>query len=163
MITHRIITALGKTWHPEHFACKDCQQPIEESTFNIQDGQQVCSKCFEKNYSGTCEGCKQPILERTIKALGKTWHENCFRCDGPCRQSLVGSSFYEQEGKAYCKNDFEELFAARCAGCTKPIIDSAIVALGGKWHRCCFKCNVSEIYFPLLPPLNKNWSKFFDL
>ena len=62
-ITHRIITALGKTWHPEHFACKDCQVPIEEATFNIQDGEPVCSKCFMKNYSGTCHACKKPILE----------------------------------------------------------------------------------------------------
>uniref|UniRef100_A0A1B0A9X3 LIM zinc-binding domain-containing protein n=1 Tax=Glossina pallidipes TaxID=7398 RepID=A0A1B0A9X3_GLOPL len=140
VITHRIITALGKTWHPEHFACKDCQQPIEEATFNIHEGEPVCSKCFLKNYSGKCHGCKQPILERTIKALGQTWHEQCFCCDGPCRKPLVGSSFYEREGKAYCKNDFEQLFAARCAGCTKPITENAIVALDAKWHRECFKC-----------------------
>ncbi|XP_046802227.1 serine protease SP24D isoform X2 [Lucilia cuprina] len=139
VITHRIITALGKTWHPEHFACKDCQFPIEEATFNIQDGEPVCSKCFLNNYSGTCHGCKNPILERTIKALGLTWHEDCFCCGGPCNKPLVGTSFYEREGKAYCKNDFEALFAARCAGCFKPITENAIVALDAKWHRDCFK------------------------
>lgn len=63
VIQQRIITALGKTWHPEHFACKDCQKPITEATFNIQNGEPVCSDCFVRNYSGTCFGCKQPILE----------------------------------------------------------------------------------------------------
>ena len=55
----------------------------------------------------------------------------------------MGSSFYERDGKAYCKTDFEELFAARCAGCMKPITENAIVALNAKWHRHCFKCKVS--------------------
>ncbi|KAM7348072.1 paxillin isoform 1-T5 [Cochliomyia hominivorax] len=140
VINHRIITALGKTWHPEHFVCKDCQEPIQEATFNIQNAEAICSMCFATNYSGTCYACKKPILERTIKALGLTWHEQCFCCGGPCKKPLVGSSFYERDGKAYCKTDFEILFAARCTGCAKPITENAIIALNSKWHRDCFKC-----------------------
>jgi len=139
-ISQRIITALGKTWHPEHFACKDCKNPIEEATFNIHEGDPVCSKCFVSFHSEVCHGCKQPILERTIKAMGRTWHENCFVCGGNCQKPLVGSSFYEKDGRAYCKVDFEEMFASRCAGCTRPITENAIVALDNKWHRGCFKC-----------------------
>lgn len=73
VIQQRIITALGKTWHPEHFACKDCLLPITEATFNIQAGEPVCSDCFVKLYSGTCHGCKQPILEvRPILTLSSS-------------------------------------------------------------------------------------------
>eukprot|EP00099_Drosophila_melanogaster_P001426 NP_001097003.1 uncharacterized protein Dmel_CG34325, isoform A [Drosophila melanogaster] len=140
VIQLRIITALGKTWHPEHFVCKDCQCPITEASFNINDGQPVCSACFVSNYSGICHGCKRPILERTIKAMGETWHEECFLCRGPCMQQLAGSSFYEHDGLPYCRTDFEHMFAARCGNCKAPITENAIVALDAKWHRECFKC-----------------------
>lgn len=140
VIAQRVITAMGKTWHPEHFACKDCKHPIDETIFNIQEGEPVCSACFIKNYTGTCQACKKPILDRTIKALGAAWHENCFCCEGPCSKPLAGTTYYERDGKAYCKTDFEELFAAKCAGCSKPIIENAILALDSKWHQNCFKC-----------------------
>lgn len=139
-ISQRIITAMGKTWHPEHFVCKDCNLPIEETTFNSQNGEPVCSQCFVKNYSGTCYACKQAITDRTLKALGHTWHEEHFLCSGPCKLPLYGASFYEHEGNAYCKTDFENLFAAKCSGCAKPITENAIVALNSKWHRECFRC-----------------------
>lgn len=140
VITSRIITALGQTWHPEHFACKDCQKPISESTFHIQQDEPICSQCYVENHSCLCSGCKKPILDRTIKALGQPWHEDCFVCGGPCKKPLVGTTFFERNGKAYCKTDYEELYASRCAGCAKPITENAILALNEKWHRDCFKC-----------------------
>ncbi|XP_055844772.1 transforming growth factor beta-1-induced transcript 1 protein [Episyrphus balteatus] len=143
-ISQRIVTALGKSWHPEHFACRECGKPIAESTFNIHEDEPVCSDCFVQKYSGTCFACKRPITEKTIKALGNTWHEDCFICNGPCNGSLVGTSFYERDGKAYCKSDYEQLFAAKCAGCSKSITDNAIIALNVKWHKDCFKCKKCE-------------------
>lgn len=145
IITKRMITALGKTWHPEHFLCRHCETQIEDATFNIQDGEPVCSKCFVERYTQTCAGCKKPILERTICALGENWHEKCFCCDGACRKPLANQPFYERQGKVYCKQDYEDLFAARCAKCEKPITsDSAVVAMNAKWHRECFRCNRCE-------------------
>lgn len=82
-------------------------------------------------------------LQRTIKAMDQSWHEECFVCGGPCKKPLVGTSFYERDGRPYCRIDFEQLFAARCAGCSHPITENAIVALNAKWHRDCFKCKVS--------------------
>lgn len=83
------------------------------------------------------------LLQRTIKAMEQSWHEECFVCGGPCKKPLVGTSFYERDGRPYCRVDFEQLFAARCAGCSQPITENAIVALNAKWHRDCFKCKVS--------------------
>lgn len=55
---------------------------------------------------------------------------------------MSGESFFERDGKPYCKEDFENIFAAKCKGCEKPISDKAIVALEAKWHKDCFKCKV---------------------
>lgn len=74
--------------------------------------------------------------------MEQSWHEECFVCNGPCKKPLAGSSFYERDGHAYCRADFEQIFAARCAGCSQPITENAIVALNAKWHRECFKCKV---------------------
>ncbi|KRJ98815.1 transforming growth factor beta-1-induced transcript 1 protein isoform X3 [Drosophila yakuba] len=143
-ITKRMITALGKTWHPEHFLCRHCDEQIVDATFNIQSGEPVCNKCFVERYTYTCAGCKKPILERTICAMGESWHEACFCCGGACKKPLANQSFYERDGKAYCKQDYEDLFAARCAKCEKPITDSAVIAMNVKWHRDCFRCNKCE-------------------
>lgn len=56
---------------------------------------------------------------------------------------MSGESFFERDGKPYCREDFENIFAAKCKGCEKPISDKAIVALEAKWHKDCFKCKVS--------------------
>ncbi|EDW03819.1 transforming growth factor beta-1-induced transcript 1 protein [Drosophila grimshawi] len=144
MITKRVVCALGKRWHPEHFLCRDCDKQIKDDIFNIQEGEPVCSECFLERYTSTCAACKEPILDRTIRAMGTNWHENCFVCDGACKQPLKDCAFFERDGKAYCKQDYEDMFAVRCAKCEKPITENAIVAMNAKWHSDCFCCNRCE-------------------
>lgn len=61
VISQRIVTALDKQWHPEHFACRECHTPITESTFNQKDGEPVCTQCYALKYLDVCFSCKQPI------------------------------------------------------------------------------------------------------
>lgn len=82
--------------------------------------------------------------QKIIKALGQSWHEYHFTCGGPCAKPMSGQSFFERDGKPYCKEDFEQIFAAKCAGCARPISDKAIIALDAKWHKDCFKCKVRD-------------------
>lgn len=56
------LTALGKSWHPEHFTCLVCEKPISAVTFNERDGSPVCSECYAKKYSETCNQCHKPIV-----------------------------------------------------------------------------------------------------
>ncbi|KAG4065483.1 hypothetical protein HA402_009044 [Bradysia odoriphaga] len=143
-VTGRIITALNKSWHPDHFVCLKCDKPISGSTFNERDGSPICSDCFLQYFSEICASCKKPIKGKIIKALGQTWHEDHFVCGGPCMKPMSGESFFERDGKPYCREDFENIFAAKCKGCEKPISDKAIVALEAKWHKDCFKCKACQ-------------------
>lgn len=59
---------------------------------------------------------------------------------------MANTPFFEREGKPYCKNDFEKLFAAKCEGCSKPIIDNTVIALNAKWHKDCFRCRVTNCF-----------------
>lgn len=90
------------------------------------------------------------FLQKTIKALGRSWHEEHFVCGGSCQKPLSGASFYEKDGSAFCKEDYDFMFAAKCIHCFKPITDKAIIALNGKWHKDCFRCKVSLLNFKIL-------------
>lgn len=75
--------------------------------------------------------------------MGKTWHEDHFVCNGPCKKPMAAVPFFEKDGKPYCKPDFEKLFASKCEKCKQPITDKTIIALNANWHKDCFSCKVT--------------------
>ena len=77
-------------------------------------------------------------------AFGKEWHEEHFVC-ADCGRMLAGRNFFEKNGAPYCQDDYNNKFAPKCYRCQKPIIDTAIMALGKTWHQDCFKCSVSYL------------------
>ncbi|GLV32984.1 uncharacterized protein CBL_08953 [Carabus blaptoides fortunei] len=138
-IQGKILTALGNSYHPEHFVCGKCKQPITGSRFQEHDGQPYCEHDYAELFSKRCHACKKPIREKVITALGHEWHEEHFVC-ALCKKRLAGQSFYERNGQPYCKQDFLSQFADRCTQCGQPIQERAVLALDGKWHQDCFKC-----------------------
>jgi len=89
--------------------------------------------------SNVCNGCGQPIQGQGLQALDKKWHSACFVCTC-CKKSLSGS-FLHTEGKPYCVEDFNKLFAKACGGCAKQIQGPFIRALNREWHPTgCFIC-----------------------
>jgi len=48
----------------------------------------------------------------------------------------------EKDGKAYCEEDYFNMFAPKCGGCEKPIMADCISGLGRQWHPTCFVCMV---------------------
>ncbi|XP_077299025.1 transforming growth factor beta-1-induced transcript 1 protein-like [Arctopsyche grandis] len=138
-IEGRVVTALDKKWHPEHFTCADCKKPIENSTFHQKDGKIYCETDFLNNHTDKCNDCGKPIKDRIIKAMGVCWHEEHFVCK-KCKKPFGDLPFTPHEGKPYCKKCHTELFAPKCGGCKKPIENNTIIALNNNWHRDCFKC-----------------------
>ncbi|ODM91210.1 Transforming growth factor beta-1-induced transcript 1 protein [Orchesella cincta] len=57
-----------------------------------------------------------------------------------CGKRLHENEFYEKDGKAYCVDDFLNLFAPKCKKCRTPITDDyCLVALDADWHVDCFR------------------------
>jgi len=54
--------ALGTTWHPEHFVCTACGQPIRESSFNVQDGMPYHAACYRDQVAPHCAYCGKPLI-----------------------------------------------------------------------------------------------------
>jgi len=59
----QVVTALGKTWHPEHFTCAHCRQELGSKSFYEREGQPYCEDDYHKLYSPRCAYCNGPILD----------------------------------------------------------------------------------------------------
>lgn len=84
-------------------------------------------------------------LQKCVTALDKTWHTEHFFC-AQCGQQFGEDGFHERDGKPYCRNDYFDMFAPKCAGCNRAIMENYISALNSQWHAECFVCRVSHFF-----------------
>nr|CAD7588375.1 unnamed protein product [Timema genevievae] len=138
-IVGQVITALGKTWHPEHFTCNHCNQELGTRNFFERDGHPYCEPDYHNLFSPRCAYCNGPILDKCVTALEKTWHTEHFFC-AQCGKQFGEDGFHERDGKPYCRDDYFDMFAPKCGGCNRPIMENYISALNSQWHADCFVC-----------------------
>lgn len=146
-IVGQVVTAMGKTWHPEHFVCTHCQEEIGSRNFFERDGQPYCENDYHNLFSPRCHYCNGPVLDRVVTALDKTWHPEHFFC-AQCGDFFGPEGFHEKDGKAFCRKDYFDMFAPKCGGCTRAILENYISALNSLWHPECFVCR--ECYTPFI-------------
>ncbi|XP_078035803.1 paxillin isoform X6 [Augochlora pura] len=138
-IVGQVITALGKTWHPEHFTCTHCNQELGTRNFFEREGQPYCESDYHNLFSPRCAYCNGPILDKCVTALEKTWHTEHFFC-AQCGKQFGEEGFHERDGKPYCREDYFDMFAPKCGGCNRAIMENYISALNSQWHPDCFVC-----------------------
>ncbi|XP_078083012.1 paxillin a isoform X2 [Mustelus asterias] len=146
-IAGQVVTAMGRTWHPEHFVCIHCQEEIGSRNFFERDGQPYCEKDYHNLFSPRCYYCNGPILDKVVTALDKTWHPEHFFC-AQCGAFFGPDGFHEKDGKAYCRKDYFDMFAPKCGGCARAILENYISALNSLWHPECFVCR--ECFTPFI-------------
>jgi paxillin len=127
-IVGQVITALGHTWHPEHFTCSHCNQELGTRNFFERDGKPFCEQDYHHLFSPRCGYCQGPILDKCISALDKTWHPEHFIC-ADCGKQFGDDGFHEKDDAAYCKDCYFEQFAPKCGGCTNAITENYISSL----------------------------------
>ncbi|KAK8748828.1 hypothetical protein OTU49_016016 [Cherax quadricarinatus] len=152
-IVGQVITALGRTWHPEHFTCSHCNQELGTRNFFERDGKPYCEPDYHNLFSPRCSYCNGPILDKCVTALDKTWHPDHFFCT-QCGNTFGDDGFHEKDGKPYCRDDYFNMFAPKCGGCNSPIMENYISALNAQWHPECFVCRDCRQPF--------NGGSFFD-
>ncbi|XP_060641389.2 paxillin isoform X2 [Anolis sagrei] len=146
-IAGQVVTAMGKTWHPEHFVCTHCQEEIGSRNFFERDSQPYCEKDYHNLFSPRCYYCNGPILDKVVTALDRTWHPEHFFC-AQCGAFFGPEGFHEKDGKAYCRKDYFDMFAPKCGGCARAILENYISALNTLWHPECFVCR--ECFTPFI-------------
>ncbi|XP_041350215.1 paxillin-like isoform X2 [Gigantopelta aegis] len=138
-VVGQVITALGRIFHIEHFTCTHCNETLGTCNFYEREGKAYCERDYHELFAPRCAYCKGPIIDKCVTALDRTWHPEHFFC-AKCGRAFGEEGFHEREGKAYCRDDYYEIFAPKCGGCGNPIMDNYITALNRHWHPECFVC-----------------------
>lgn len=55
------LSALGATWHPEHFVCAACGRPIAEASFQVNEGRPYHVACYSERIAPRCAFCGDPL------------------------------------------------------------------------------------------------------
>jgi len=85
------------------------------------------------------------FFQKCVTALEKTWHTEHFFC-AQCGKQFGEEGFHERDGKPYCREDYFDMFAPKCGGCNRAIMENYISALNSQWHPDCFVCRVGIIF-----------------
>jgi hypothetical protein len=56
------VQALGAAWHPEHFVCTGCGQPIGKAKFQVYQGAPYHVECYQERFSPRCVYCGKPLI-----------------------------------------------------------------------------------------------------
>jgi hypothetical protein len=142
------IQAFGKYFHPDHFACVKCKKKLAHSDgFYEHSGQAYCSYDYHKIFGRICYECNDVISTRCISALGKMWHDDCFKCK-QCSVPLQNQQLFEYEGLPYCSRDYHLIKGDICGVCNDPILKGRfIIAMQQKFHPEHFSCHLCHLDF----------------
>eukprot|EP01117_Protostelium_nocturnum_P002167 TRINITY_DN12804_c0_g1_i1.p1 TRINITY_DN12804_c0_g1~~TRINITY_DN12804_c0_g1_i1.p1 ORF type:complete len:454 (-),score=122.65 TRINITY_DN12804_c0_g1_i1:68-1429(-) len=152
MIIGQCISALGKTFHPEHFVCHHCNKPFPGGAFVEHEGFPYCELDYNQIHCPRCANCTLPIIDRCISAGEKKYHPNHFNCTG-CGKNLVGQVYKEDEGDVYCAackaNRSQRIAPATevCAKCKKLILGEWVELKGQRMHAEHFRCEECRCEF----------------
>nr|XP_031541674.1 actin-binding LIM protein 2 isoform X18 [Vicugna pacos] len=149
-IEGEVVSALGRTYHPDCFVCATCRLPFppgDRVTFNGKEC--VCQKCSLPKSAGSsvhlsqglwsCGGCGAEIKNgQSLVALDKHWHLGCFKCK-TCGKQL-NAEYISKDGLPYCEADYHTKFGIRCDGCEKYITGHVLEAGEKHYHPLCALC-----------------------
>uniref|UniRef100_A0A8C6N2M2 Actin-binding LIM protein 2 n=1 Tax=Mus spicilegus TaxID=10103 RepID=A0A8C6N2M2_MUSSI len=149
-IEGEVVSALGKTYHPDCFVCAVCRLPFppgDRVTFNGKEC--MCQKCSPPTLLGnsahvaqglrSCGGCGLEIKNgQALVALDKHWHLGCFKCK-TCGK-LLNAEYISKDGLPYCEADYHSKFGIRCDGCEKYITGRVLEAGEKHYHPSCALC-----------------------
>ncbi len=62
-ILAKVVNALGRQWHPEHFTCAVCEMELGQVTYYETNGRPYCEKDYHELFAPRCAYCNGPILE----------------------------------------------------------------------------------------------------
>lgn len=104
------INSNGTIFHADCFKCHSCKKKLGTGGCKLIDGHPHCEDCAKKLTKRTiqnpCDKCGEELSGSCVKALGKTFHTDCFKCC-VCKSNL-------QAGFKYDKIDSDLWFCSDC-------------------------------------------------
>lgn len=99
----------------------------------------------------TCKKCGEPLTGQFVRALGGTFHLDCFKC-ADCGQ-IVASKFFPVDADdgsgqfPLCETDYFRRLDLLCFDCGGALRGSYITALDRKYHIEHFTCSICPTVF----------------
>ncbi|XP_022178378.1 protein prickle-like isoform X2 [Myzus persicae] len=148
----------GAAWHPACFTCRVCKEILVDLIYFYKDDHVYCGRHHAETLKPRCSACDEIILaDECTEAEGRAWHMKHFACL-ECDKQLGGQRYIMRDGRPYCLQCFDGLFAEYCDSCGDPIsVDHGQMSHEGQhWHAteqcfCCHTCRSSLLGRPFLP------------
>lgn len=108
-IEDRVVTALGKHWHVEHFVCAFCERPFLGTRHYERKGLAYCETHYHQLFGNLDFITNEVIDDVCVMALNKTYKpENfrCWHCEAPMSDR---DKFFDVDGMPLCKRSYELL------------------------------------------------------
>jgi len=148
-VTGKAMKIKERAYHEEKcFSCVECMKDLKAVPVYSREEKLYCERDYREKFVPKCGQCKDYVLDNCVQAMGKTWHQehfSCCKCSKNFSKAKLG--YHEHEGYAYCETCYTEHALPKCQGCSKPIIDKTIKALGGQWHISCLVCKECKSTF----------------
>ncbi|XP_073426308.1 filamin-binding LIM protein 1 [Dendrobates tinctorius] len=150
------IEAMKKQYHASCFTCRKCHRLLAGLMYYQKDGQPICEYCYKETLE-KCGKCQSLILQHIVRALGSSYHPECFTCV-VCNRTIADESFAVDEyNDVHCAEDYYRKYAPICTSCRQPIIakngqDSyKIECMGHNYHENCYRCEKCQVLLSLEP------------
>merc|ERR1711871_385650 len=143
--------AMGRVYHKNCFTCTVCSSPFPDGQFFAESRNPYCEEHFLEMFGSKCYRCDEFVNGDVLTALDKTWHLECFVCDG-CGEGFPDLNYFGHGNRAYCKECYCKRYADKCPGCGKFVVGNAVQITDPtsnknvSWHvECltCTRCNCS--------------------
>ncbi|KAJ5475316.1 Rho-type GTPase-activating protein 1 [Penicillium diatomitis] len=127
-------------------------QPLRDRS-NARDRSRTTARPHNKSpgSSRLCQKCHEPLTGQFVRALGGTFHLECFKCED-CGE-IVASKFFpvdSEDGSCQfplCETDYFRRLNLLCHDCGGALRGSYITALDRKYHIEHFTCSVCPTVF----------------
>ena len=69
-------------FHNGCFNCKGCSNSLSQGGYFAKEKDYFCANCYQANFGTKCAKCNTFVEGEVVTALGKTYHQTCFKCAG---------------------------------------------------------------------------------
>ena len=94
-------------WHPAHFVCSVCHQPLKPNFCVFNAGILKCRACSADDQT-KCAGCQKPVFDNGIQACNQIWHPQCLKCQF-CEIVVFNKKFTNLRDRPCCEDCFKKL------------------------------------------------------
>ena len=102
-IEGQFMKAMGKFYHPNHFACCACNYKFKGTDkFRNRNGDAYCRDCSVKFFTPVCSLCNKHIEGQYLVAGGRKLHPECFVCT-TCKCPFSDGKYFNVGDRPYCE------------------------------------------------------------